>query len=103
MRFFLVKWFYINFLGCFYGITSAVYELSAALDTLLDTLLEGYNRLLDKLYRKKKYKKYILGAFRVLEVTHNLDLNSEFFNTFYPCLHCILMVDKGYFSKCYIS
>lgn len=52
---------------------------------------------------RRNIKKYILGAFRVLEVTHNLDLNSEFFNTFYPCLHCILMVDKGYFSKCYIS
>lgn len=74
-------------------------KLSAA----LDALLEGYNKLLDKLYRKKKYKKYILGAFRVLEITHNLDSNSEFFNTFHPHLHCILMVNKGYFSNCYIS
>lgn len=74
-------------------------KLSAA----LDVLLEGYNKLLDKLYRKKKYKKYILGAFRVLEITHNLDSNSKFFNTYHPHLHCVLMIDKGYFSNCYIS
>ena len=74
-------------------------KLSAA----LDALLEGYRKLLRKLSRNKKYKKYILGEFRVLEITHNLDSNSEFFNTFHPHLHCILMVNKGYFSNCYIS
>lgn len=65
----------------------------------VSTLLSAYSAL----FRKSSVKKCILGAFRALEITHNTNRRSHAFNTFHPHLHCILMVNKSYFHKSYIS
>lgn len=71
------------------------YELPEA----VSTLLSSYTAL----FRKAIVKKCVLGAFRALEITHNTNKRSHAFNTFHPHLHCILMVNKSYFHKSYIS
>lgn len=65
----------------------------------VSTLLSAYSAL----FRKSRVKKFILGSFRALEITHNTNRRSHAFNTFHPHLHCILMVNKSYFHKGYIT
>lgn len=82
-------------------------ELEFLFLTLTTRNCEGndLNSTIDKLmlaFRKvTKYKKYsnsILGHFRALEVTHNLDGFSDWYDTYHPHFHCILVVNKNYFN-----
>lgn len=65
------------------------------LDKTLTDILQGYNRM-------TKYKAFataVKGYYRGCEVTHNITNN-----TYHPHLHCILAVNKSYFtSKNYLS
>lgn len=66
-----------------------------ALSDTLDTLFASYNRLT----KNKAVKKVVKGWYRACEVTHNLDTNE-----YHPHLHCILAVNKSYFtSRDYIN
>lgn len=66
---------------------------------------------LDRIYkawsdltRRKPVKRAILGWMRVLEVTHNSQLNSNSYDTFHPHFHALLHVRASYFhSRDYIS
>lgn len=49
--------------------------------------------------RRKKVKDSILGWFRALEVTHNVNKNSISFDTYHPHFHVILMVSSTYFKN----
>lgn len=69
------------------------------LPKFLDIMLKGY----DYIFKRSKVKKSILGSFRALEITHNTDVNSESFDTYHPHFHCVLMVNKSYFHKSYIT
>ncbi len=69
------------------------------LNNTLDLMIKGY----DKLFKRRRVDKSILGAFRALEITHNVDIHSKDYNTFHPHFHCILLVNKSYFKKSYIS
>ena len=69
------------------------------LSETIDNLMKAYKEML----RSKEFKKSILGYFRALEVTHNLDARSKSYNTYHPHFHCILAVRKSYFNKEYIS
>lgn len=60
----------------------------------LDLILKGY----DTMFKRKKVKQVILGAFRALEITHNTNVYSKSYDTYHPHLHCILMVKKSYFN-----
>lgn len=67
---------------------------------------ENLGEELDKLfYGIKKFmlitkiKKSIKGWFRALEVTHNLNEESDNFNTYHPHFHIILVVNKSYFKN----
>lgn len=62
-------------------------------------LLAGWNRLT----KQKRYKDAVLGAMRSLEVTHNLDLTSDSYDTFHPHLHVMLAVPPSYWHKKYIK
>lgn len=62
-------------------------------------VLKGYRAL----FYRRIVQKNILGAFRALEITHNTNRHSKSFNTYHPHLHCILMVNKSYFHKNYIT
>lgn len=68
--------------------------LGEDLRSTLDKMLKAY----DKLFKRREIVRWVDGAFRAIEITHNLDINSEWFDTYHPHIHCILMVDKSYFS-----
>lgn len=64
------------------------------LSETLDNLFKGWN-----LFAKtKKFKTSVLGWYRALEVTHNVNPLSQSFDTYHPHFHCILAVDKDYFK-----
>ncbi|ELC8464112.1 protein rep (plasmid) [Clostridium perfringens] len=46
---------------------------------------------------RKKVKNVVIGYFRGLEVTNNLDKNSNDYDTYHPHFNIILMVNKSYF------
>lgn len=65
----------------------------------LDRLYKAWNDLA----RRKEFRRAVLGWMRVLEVTHNSDLNSGSFDTFHPHFHALLQVRASYFhSRDYI-
>jgi plasmid rolling circle replication initiator protein Rep len=69
------------------------------LPSAVTKILHGYRALFDRAVVKKN----VLGAFRALEITHNTNRRSKSFDTYHPHLHCILMVNKSYFHKNYIT
>ena len=62
-------------------------------------LFNGYTALL----RKPDVKKRIYGSMRSLEVTHNLDRKSIYFDTFNFHIHAIFVVRSRYFKKDYLK
>ena len=64
------------------------------LSSTIDNIFDGFR----KLTRRKKFKESIKGHFRALEVTHNLNVYSDWFDTYHPHLHIILVVNKSYFK-----
>lgn len=65
------------------------------LSKTIDKLFHGFNLLT----KRKVFKQSVKGWFRALEVTHNLDEQSESYDTYHPHFHIILMVNKSYFNK----
>lgn len=65
------------------------------LSDTIDNIFNAFN----KMTKRVKFKKSIKGYFRALEVTHNLNIMSDWFDTYHPHLHCILVVNKSYFKK----
>ena len=65
------------------------------LSDTIDNIFKAFN----KMTKRVKYKKAIKGYFRALEVTHNLNIMSDWFDTYHPHLHVILVVNKNYFKK----
>ncbi|MCD3304144.1 protein rep, partial [Clostridium botulinum] len=64
------------------------------LSITIDNLFKSFNLLT----KRKQFKSSIKGWFRALEVTHNLDIDSKDFDTYHPHFHCVLMVNKSYFT-----
>lgn len=64
------------------------------LSNTIDNIFKAFN----KMTKRVKYKKAIKGHFRALEVTHNLNTMSNWFDTYHPHLHIILVVNKSYFN-----
>lgn len=65
----------------------------------LDKLNYGW-----KLFSKSKlFSSTVVGWYKGLEVTHNININSKDYGTFHPHFHCILVVKKSYFKKHYVS
>lgn len=56
-----------------------------------------------KMVRYKAFENAVMGYYRVLEVTRNLDKQSDSYNTFHPHLHVLLYVYPSYFAKSYIK
>ena len=71
------------------------------LSNTIDNLFHAFNLLT----KRKKFKQSIKGYFRALEITHNLDKNSLYYDTYHPHFHIVLAVNKSYFDggKNYIS
>ena len=71
-----------------------------ALSSQIDALFEAFNRFMGYAAVKKSVK----GWMRSLEVTHNVNRESEWFDTYHPHFHLLLCVPKSYFSgKYYIA
>ena len=66
----------------------------SSLSETIDLIFRAFN----KMTRRKIFKQSIKGFFRALEVTHNLDFDSLWFDTYHPHLHVILVVNKSYFT-----
>lgn len=69
------------------------------LSSTLDNMFKSFHRM----FRRAIIKKSVIGWFRALEVSHNLDETSKDYDTYHPHFHIILMVDNSYFSRHYIS
>lgn len=63
---------------------------SENLSKTIDLIFKSF----DRMTKRSKYKKSIIGHFRALEVTHNL-IN----DTYHPHIHCVLVVNKSYLKK----
>ena len=72
------------------------YELSET----IDDIFAGIHRM----YERPEWKRAVKGSCRCLEITHNIDRTSEFFDTFHPHVHYLIAVNKSYFtSAAYMS
>ena len=60
----------------------------------ITNLLSAFNNMFHKQRGNKKIKAISKGYFRTLEVTYN-----KKDNTYNPHIHCIIVVDKGYFKS----
>lgn len=66
----------------------------------LDNLSKAWNRLIGY----KDIKNVVKGYYRATEVSHNVEVKSQWYNTYHPHFHCILAVNKSYFSgKTYLK
>lgn len=75
-------------------LTLTVPNVSAnQLNSKVDELMEAFHRFVGY----KRFEKSVLGWYRSLEITHNVNRKSKSFNTYHPHFHCILAVKKNYF------
>ena len=71
-----------------------------SLSDALDDIMLAFNRM----SKYKDFKAAVKGWYRGCEVTHNLNPDSDWFDTFHPHLHIILAVKPYYFkSKYYVK
>lgn len=71
-------------------------ELSAS----LDKLYEAWNRLIRyPEFNAQRKGSQILGYYKTLEVTHNVNPESKAFDTYHPHIHAIFAVKPCYFRK----
>lgn len=68
-----------------------------SLSEALDDIMLAFNRL----SKYKEFKQAVKGWYRGCEVTHNLNPDSEWFDTYHPHFHIILAVRKSYFKGRY--
>lgn len=61
----------------------------------LDSMFKAFNLFT----KKKRIKDSVVGWFRALEVTHNINKNSMNFDTYHSHFHVILVVNSTYFRK----
>ena len=61
----------------------------------LDRLMGSWQRFI----QRKAIKNIVKGWYRGLEITHNINPLSDFFDTYHPHFHCLLAVDKYYFKS----
>ena len=71
-------------------------ELSGCIDNLMSAW--------DRMMRRSDVCAAVRGYMRTMEITHNVDIHSDSYNTYHPHFHCILAVQPSYFnSRYYIS
>lgn len=65
------------------------------LSNTLDDMFKAWGRF----SKRKEFRNSVIGWYRALEVTHNVDRSSDSYNTYHPHFHCVLAVRKGYFKS----
>ncbi len=74
--------------------------LAEDLSGTIDTMMTAWRRLTER----KAFKTAVKGWYRGLEVTHNVDIKDEYYDTYHPHFHALLCVNKSYFkSRDYLS
>ena len=63
------------------------------LNSSIDMFMEGWHRLSQRLV----WRKAVRGWYRGLEITHNVDINSSWYDTYHVHIHGLLEVSPGYF------
>lgn len=69
-----------------------------------ENLLQTVDEMMAGWYRFVKYKPVkdaVLGWYRALEITHNVDLLHPELESYHPHFHCIIAVKPSYFQKKY--
>jgi len=66
-------------------------DLSATLDALYSAL--------QRFSQREAVKKPFLGMVRNVEITHNVNIRSESYDTYHPHVHCIVAVKPSYFKS----
>ena len=61
----------------------------------LDSLFSAWNDF----SRRKEFKRAVLGYMRVLEVTHNTEIQTHAYDTYHPHFHVLLAVRPSYFTS----
>ena len=67
-------------------------------ENLSDTLT-NMMKAWDRFQHYVKFKNAVKGWYRGLEITHNVNKNSNSYDTYHPHFHCILAVNKSYFTN----
>lgn len=67
----------------------------AELSGTLDLMFSAWKRLSER----KQFKTAVKGWYRGLEVTHNTNRDSPWFDTYHPHFHTVLAVNKSYFTS----
>lgn len=71
---------------------------ASQLNSKVDELMNSWNKFVGY----KRFENAVVGWYRALEITHNVNRNSKSFDTYHPHFHCILAVEKDkYFSSNY--
>lgn len=82
------------------GITLTVQNCTGMeLKETIDTMLKAWDKMMDR----KAVKKICKGYIRNLEITRNIKKESEWYGTFHPHIHAVILVNSSYFKKDYIS
>lgn len=76
--------------GRFLFLTLTVKNVSGA---ELNNMISSLTKSFDRLFKRAKVQRNLLGYLRSVEVTHNKDDNS-----YHPHIHVLMMVRPGYFS-----
>lgn len=70
------------------------------LPAAISDMLKAWKRLIET----KRFENAVVGWYRGLEITHNVDKSSKSFDTYHPHFHALLMVERQYFKgKDYIN
>ena len=64
------------------------------LNNELDLLMDSWRRLT----RSADWRQRVLGSMRSVEVTHNIDLQGGWYDTYHPHIHALLCVPLTYFN-----
>lgn len=65
------------------------------LNDKIDELMTAWNRFAGY----KAFEKAVKGWYRGLEITHNVNPLSSSYDTYHPHFHCIIAVNKSYFTS----
>lgn len=70
------------------------------LKSRIDAMVRAWDRLRKyPEFNMRRKGSFVLGYMRSIEVTHNVDVNSNSYDTYHPHIHALFIVAKDYFSK----
>lgn len=64
-------------------------------DEYLRQTIKDLNNSFHRMIKNKKFKNYVVGYFKAIEVTINKDYGSYWFGTYHPHIHVIIAHDKN--------